>query len=138
MKRKDFLITAGKGVAFAGLAYCIGCKKNTDSPTATQTSVDMTLDLALPSNQPLNEVGGSIVNNGIIIGRVSQTEFVAVAAACTHQGTTVEFQLAENRFYCPNHGSTYALDGTVTNGPAPNSLTKYNTSLTGNKLRIYS
>lgn len=137
MNRKDFLITAGKGVAFAGFVYCIGCKKNSDSPTAP-TSTDFTLDLTLHSNQPLNSIGGSIVNSGIVIGRVSQTEFAAVSSACTHQGTTVEFQLANNQFYCPNHGSTYALNGTVTRGPAQKSLTKYNTSLTGTNLRIFS
>ncbi len=138
MKRKDFLITAGKGVAFAGLAYCIGCKKNTDSPTAPQTNVDITLDLTLHSNQPLNSIGGSVVNSGIIIGRVSQSEFVAVSSGCTHQGTTVQFQLAQNQFFCPNHGSTYSLDGTVTRGPAQKSLTKYKTTFEGTNLRIYS
>lgn len=138
MDRKDFLITVGKSAALAGFAYCIGCSpKDTDVPTAP-TDTDITLDLTLHANQPLNTIGGSIVNGGIVIGRVSSTSFVAVSAACTHQGTTVEFQLPQNQFFCPNHGSTYALDGTVTQGPAQRSLTKYNTSLSGTNLRIYS
>jgi len=138
MDRKDFLITIGKGAALAGFAYCIGCSpKGTDNPLAP-TNVDMTLDLTLHANQPLNSIGGSIVNGEIVIGRVSSTSFVAVSAACTHQGTTVEFQQPQNQFFCPNHGSTFALDGSVTQGPAQKSLTKYNTSLNGTNLRIYS
>jgi len=138
MDRKDFLVTVGKGAAFAGLVYCIGCSpKNTDVPTAP-SGVDMTLDLTLHANQPLNTIGGSVVTSGIIIGRVSQTSFVAVSSACTHQGTTVEFELPQNQFFCPNHGSTFALNGSVTNGPAAKQLTKYNTSLEGTNLRIYS
>ncbi|MCK9211099.1 MAG: Rieske 2Fe-2S domain-containing protein [Ignavibacteriaceae bacterium] len=138
MDRKDFLVTIGKGAALAGLVYCVGCSpKNTDNPVAP-SNVDVTLDLTLHANQPLNTIGGSVVNNGIVVGRVSQTSFVAVSAACTHQGTTVEFQLQQNQFFCPNHGSTYTLDGVVTQGPAQQSLTKYNTSLSGTNLRIYS
>jgi cytochrome b6-f complex iron-sulfur subunit len=139
MDRKEFLTTLGKGAAFAGLVYCVGCSANgPDVPTAP-TNVDMTLDLTLSTYAALTTVGGSFVtSNGIIVGRVNPSSFVAVAAACTHQGTTIQFQLNNNRFYCPNHGSTYALDGTVTQGPAPRSLVKYNTSFSGNSLRIFS
>ena len=138
MDRKEFLATLGKGAAIAGLAYCVGCSvNNTDIPTAP-TNVNMTLDLTQPNYSALNSVGGSIVTNGIIIGRVNSNTFVAVSAACTHQGTTIEFQLNNNRFFCNSHGSTFALNGNVINGPASQPLTKYNTSLTGNSLRVYS
>jgi cytochrome b6-f complex iron-sulfur subunit len=138
MDRKDFLLTLGKGAAFAGLAFCVGCNpNNTDVPTAP-SNVDFTLDLTQSANQALTNVGGSVVTNGIIIGRTGTTSFVAVSAACTHQGTTLQFQLNNNRFYCDNHGSTFALDGSVTNGPATQPLHKYNTSFSSNSLRVYS
>lgn len=138
MDRKDFLITVGKGAALAGLVYCIGCNPNTDNPISAPSNVDMTLDLTLHANQPLNSVGGSVVNGGIIIARLSQNSFTAVSAGCTHQGTTIVYQPQQNQFFCPNHGSTFTTDGAVTQGPASKSLTKYNTSLTGTNLRIYS
>jgi cytochrome b6-f complex iron-sulfur subunit len=138
MNRKQFLVTLGKGAAVATVAYCAGCASNsTDVPTAP-TNVDMTLDLTQPANQALNNVGGSIVNNRIIIARVSTTSVIAVSSECTHQGTTVQFQLNNNRFYCQSHGSTFALNGSVTNGPASKALTKYNTTLNGNSLRVFS
>ena len=138
MDRKEFLVTLGKGAAVAGLAYCVGCGSNSDSFPTAPTNVDMTLDLTQSGNSALNTVGGSIVTNGIIIGRKNATSFVAVSAACTHQGTTIQFQLNNNRFYCNNHGSTFALDGSVTQGPAGQPLHVYNTTLNGNSLRVYS
>lgn len=138
MDRKEFLVTLGKGAAIAGVVYCIGCSANgSDNPAAPQ-NVDLTLDLSQPANSALTSVGGSIVTNGIIIGRTGTSSFVAVSSACTHEGTTIQFQLNNNRFYCNNHGSTYALDGTVTLGPATRALVKYNTTFIGNSLRIFS
>ncbi len=137
MDRKAFLVTLGKGAAVAGIAYCVGCSSNANDITAP-TNVDMTLDLSQSANVSLNTVGGSIVNNGIIIGRTGTSTFVAVSSACTHEGTTIQFQLNNNRFYCNNHGSTFSLDGKVTAGPASRALTKYNTTFSGNSLRIFT
>ena len=139
MDRKEFLITVGKGAAVAGLVLCAGCSINGggDIPTAP-SNVDMTLDLTKSTYSSLNNVGGSVVVNGIIIGRTSANSFVAVSAACTHQGTTIQSQLNNNRFYCDNHGSTFAFDGTVTRGPAAKALTRYNTALSGTNLRVFS
>ena len=138
MDRKEFLVTLGKGAAIAGIAYCVGCAANSNDVPTAPSGVDKTFDLTQSSYSALNTIGGSIVDNGIIIGRVNATTFVAVSAACTHQGTTIQFQKDNNRFYCNNHGSTFALDGTVTNGPATRNLVKYNTTFSGNSLRIYS
>ena len=139
MDRKEFLVTLGKGAAVAGIAFCTGCSVNgSDIPTAP-SNIDMTLDLSQPANSALNTVGGSkVTDNGIIIGRTGASSFVAVSSACTHQGTTVQFQSNNNRFYCNNHGSAFALDGSVTLGPANRPLTKYNTQFSGNSLRIFS
>ena len=138
MDRKEFLTKLGKGAAVAGLVYCVGCGANNSGVEPAPTNVDMTLDLSQSAYSALNNVGGSVVIQGIIIGRVNATSFVAVSAACTHEGTTIQFQLNNNRFYCNNHGSTFSLTGSVTNGPAARALTKYNTTLNGNSLRIYS
>jgi cytochrome b6-f complex iron-sulfur subunit len=138
MDRKEFLFTLGKSAAVAGLVYCVGCSSNNNDVPTAPSNVDFTLDLTQETNKALISVGGALVTNGIIIGRTGAASFVAVSSACTHQGTTIQFQLNNNRFYCDNHGSTFSLDGTVTNGPAAQPLTKYNTSFNGNSLRIFS
>jgi glycine/D-amino acid oxidase-like deaminating enzyme/nitrite reductase/ring-hydroxylating ferredoxin subunit len=46
----------------------------------------------------------------------------AVSATCTHLGCTVGFNAAEASWDCPCHGSRFAIDGTVIQGPAAKNL----------------
>ncbi|WP_031172186.1 FAD-dependent oxidoreductase [Streptomyces durhamensis] len=46
----------------------------------------------------------------------------AVSARCTHLGCLVSFNRAERAWECPCHGSRFAVDGTVLQGPAVRPL----------------
>jgi Rieske Fe-S protein len=46
----------------------------------------------------------------------------AVSPICTHQYCQVSFNAAERSWDCPCHGSRFATDGTVIEGPAVNPL----------------
>ena len=135
MERSKFLKVLGSGAVLA----CTGCLASCSSKSdPTPTNVNFTLDLSLPENAALATVGGSLSKSGVILARLSTTAFAAVSIACTHEGTSVTYQTAQQNFFCPNHGSKFDKSGTVLNGPASKALQKYNTELTGNSLRVFS
>lgn len=139
MDRKEFLSLLGYGSASVAMASCLaGCAKNVSSGTTAPSGVDFTLDVSQPANAALQTNGGYVYSNGIIIAKTLAGAFIAVQQLCTHESVPVTYQPASHRFYCDGHGATFSESGAVLGGPAPASLKTYNTSLTGNMLRVYS
>jgi cytochrome b6-f complex iron-sulfur subunit len=138
MNRKEFLSTLGLGAAAVACSYCLNGCSPLNNPITAPTNVDFTLDLTTPANAALKTNGGYLYSEGIIIARTVSGTYVAVSQLCTHAGGTVQYVSSANSFYCPNHGSSFATNGSVINGPATSSLTAYHTSLTGTSLRVYS
>jgi glycine/D-amino acid oxidase-like deaminating enzyme/nitrite reductase/ring-hydroxylating ferredoxin subunit len=56
------------------------------------------------------------------VRRDEQGNLHALAGRCTHQGCAVAFNDDEQSWDCPCHGSRFALDGSVLNGPATEPL----------------
>ena len=143
MDRKDFFSKVGFGAAAALLPACIAgiaasCSSDNStspSPAPAPSGVDFLLDVSTGS---LATNGGYLVSQGIVVARTNSGNYIAVSASCTHEGTNVNYNASGNNFICPNHGAQFSSTGTVTQGPANSNLKKYNTTLTGNSLRVYS
>jgi glycine/D-amino acid oxidase-like deaminating enzyme/nitrite reductase/ring-hydroxylating ferredoxin subunit len=58
----------------------------------------------------------------IAIARDQDGTVHAVSARCTHMGCIVHWNPAETTWDCPCHGSRFAVDGTVIEGPAVEDL----------------
>ncbi len=90
---------------------------------------DLCVDLTHPQNAGLNTVGGSrifsVTGDKIVAVRSSETTFTTLTAVCTHSGCSVKYVKANDDFACPCHGSKFAIDGSVTRGPAARDLTPY-------------
>ncbi len=56
------------------------------------------------------------------VHRDERGELHAVSAVCTHLACLVSWNPAERSWDCPCHGSRYAADGTVIQGPAVTDL----------------
>jgi len=136
--RKEFLSLLGLGTAAVAATYCIGGCQPVSTAPPPPTNVDFTLDLTNPAYSALNSTGGYLYANKIIIARTVNGTFAAVSEYCTHAGGTIVFDKNTDDFYCPVHGSVYSPGGTVLQGPASTPLAKYNTSLSGTSLRVYS
>jgi cytochrome b6-f complex iron-sulfur subunit len=70
----------------------------------------------------------------VYVRRLPSGELVAVLASCTHQGCQPE--PVGDRLACPCHGSEFAFDGTVLEGPAERPLTRYPVSIEGDDIVV--
>ena len=147
MKRDEFIHLFGFGAAML-LTGCLGsCTSKSGDPSpgsgpgTNPGPVDFTLDVTDPANARLNDPAFGYVYGAagrVIVAKTTAGTYVALAAACTHQGTSVQFQAGSSQFLCPNHGSVFSLSGSVTMGPASVALQSYTVTQTGNVLRIKS
>ncbi|NDK56971.1 QcrA and Rieske domain-containing protein [Pontibacter fetidus] len=145
MDRKHFIKTIGIGTgAFLFLACTGGCSSDSDTPAPNNpnnppgnTKVDFTFDITTDSNLQNN---GWTIRSGAIIAK-SGNDFLAFQSTCTHQGNPLTYNAGDNTFPCsqqgPDHGSVFNASGVKITGPAIRSLKKYNTTLTGNNLRVF-
>lgn len=68
---------------------------------------------------------GAILRDGLHLVAVARDEDGTLhkrSAACTHAGCVVQWNSTERCWDCPCHGSQFAPDGTVLNGPAVKPL----------------
>jgi cytochrome b6-f complex iron-sulfur subunit len=79
-----------------------------------------------------------VIVQGVIVALSTSNAYLAVSAACPHEGVQVQFQSGQNQFICTAHNSVFTSSGSRVSGPANRGLTQYKTSLTGNILRVYS
>lgn len=69
---------------------------------------------------------GAVVRDGLrkLAVHVGEDGVVhRLSAICPHLGCVVQWNTTEATWDCPCHGSRFAVDGTVLNGPAPRGLT---------------
>ena len=82
-----------------------------------------------PVNDPdLVEKGFKIVRFGaepVIVVKVSETEYRAFSATCTHLDCIVEFRKAQQVIWCNCHNGAYDLTGRNVAGPPPRPLTPF-------------
>ncbi|GAA2125181.1 Rieske (2Fe-2S) protein [Glycomyces algeriensis] len=111
---------AGLGAAGA-LAAC-----GTESPSGSDSSTTGSSGteggstgegggIAATSDVP---VGGGIVVDQTVIVQPTADEFLAFTAVCPHQGATVAAPDADGNIICPQHQSTWTIEGTLEQGPA--------------------
>lgn len=159
MKRGEFLRSLGLSTSTLMMFYCMGttmtaCGSKDDDPdpnpnpnpgtgsgvtgTTTGTNINFTVDMTNSAYTKLKTAGGSEKIGDVIVALTNAGNYVALAKACTHEGTAINFRPAQNDFLCPNHGSEFGLTGAVENGPATNPLKTYTVTVSsdGNTLTV--
>lgn len=112
------------------------CSKDEDNPdNGGNGGNTLTLDLKNPTYAALNNAGGSVVVQGIIVANTT-AGYIALNVTCTHEGCSVSYSSTANNFPCPCHGSVFSVTGAVLNGPAATALKSYPVSKSGDILTI--
>jgi glycine/D-amino acid oxidase-like deaminating enzyme/nitrite reductase/ring-hydroxylating ferredoxin subunit len=86
-----------------------------------------TADLKNTEGLPIGE--GGLLSSGlkkIAVYRDYDNTLKTFSAVCPHLGCIVQWNKEEKSFDCPCHGSRFASDGTVINGPSKTNLRKIN------------
>ena len=117
------------GALFATVAYPVFRYVSPPRiPEATTNQVE-----AGTTNDPdLLDRGFKIVRFGaepVILIRLSDAEFRAFAATCTHLDCIVEYQKDKKRIWCNCHNGEYNLNGQQVAGPPPRPLDSYKVDL---------
>jgi Rieske Fe-S protein len=123
--RRSFIVQSALFAAAAALAAC-GASGDMTAPSLPLTG--NTIDVN--ANPALSSVGGvalvSIGSVPLAVVRTGTTSFVALSRTCPHQGGTI--QRSGSGFQCPEHGATFAQNGTWTGGQRTSSMHAYATS----------
>jgi Rieske Fe-S protein len=74
----------------------------------------------------------------VVVAQVSEGEFRAFSANCTHQGTVVNADEGALTLTCPNHGSRFDAGdgGAVLQGPATEPLPELEVTVEGDSLLV--
>lgn len=132
--RRQFLFQAA-AVTMAGAVAGISLERMAHAEGIVPAAAHQ--ELHLPLTGELAKIGGSTIvdvkeNNEsrkVIIARVDANTLAACSAICTHKGCEVEYDGNAKEWSCPCHGSRFALDGRVTNGPAKKPLEQFKAAL---------
>lgn len=132
LTRRQFIACAGACAlgALFGASSCATTPTFRAQRTANRLTIPRsTLDSA---TGPLTIVAEGLEHPVILIP--GAPEPIALSGRCTHQGCAV--RVASNQLRCPCHGSTFALDGAVQNGPAQRPLRRLHLRFDGDNLLI--
>ena len=148
--RKKFLIQLAVtgftiGVSSAIASFISSCS----IPTGPQGTTLPTLSGTLNGNKVTVDItsGSALVQNGfafvqysggsLLAARTSGGVYYAMTTTCTHQGCIInQYDSGSKEFVCQCHGSTFSVNGAVTNGPATSALRQYQTLVSGSQLII--
>ncbi len=73
----------------------------------------------------------------VYVNRLADDQFEVFSAICPHLGCSISWQQNAGDFFCPCHGSVFAPDGKVVQGPAPRGMDTLPTRVQNGKLQVH-
>ncbi|MEQ8218855.1 MAG: Rieske 2Fe-2S domain-containing protein [Arenibacter sp.] len=148
MERKEFLKSIGAGAALAVTFSCLGsCLKEELDPTTvlegatspanspSTNATSFSIDLSASEASKLQNNGGYIIKNNVVVAKNLQGKYVAATVVCSHEyKKKVVFK--NNEFFCGEHNARFDQNGKGLNTDGRKGLKIYTTSLNGNVLTV--
>ncbi|MGJ5672800.1 MAG: ubiquinol-cytochrome c reductase iron-sulfur subunit [Nostochopsis sp.] len=142
MNRREFIGWVGVGSLASSLPVVIAaCSSRTNSPSTTTNP--RTDGFQVAGTLTDLDKNGQLLNEETAAGKVlvikepgNTSKVIAVNPTCTHKGCIVGWNKNQNAFVCPCHGSKYASDGKVINGPAEQPLSTFTAKVEGNEVLV--
>jgi nitrite reductase/ring-hydroxylating ferredoxin subunit len=121
MKRRDFIKESGMTcMALAGMGFLLTeCK----SASVRETDKEVIVPISLMKKKNNLIVSSKNVAEKILLVKNQDGTYHSLLLKCTHKGAALKQE--EGRLVCPAHGSTFDLEGNVTNKPAKTELKKF-------------
>ena len=125
---RDGLLAVAALTAIAGDAVPLHAMARTLT-TGLASGATVTYDIPAADGATIDRT------NRVILIRY-QGMVYAADLECPHKGTMLQWQPAQQRFFCPKHKSTFRAEGTRIQGKSPRSLDRYAIRLEGGKLVV--
>lgn len=150
MERRIFLRWFGTGILATSLPVAIAACFSEDSSEENSSSSNETSSETASQNGPdadgfavvgtvaaLNEEGYIIDKKleAIVVRNPDET-LSAVNIKCTHKQCDVEWRASDANLACPCHGSKFATDGKMIEGPAETALASYEVKEEGDSIWV--
>jgi Rieske Fe-S protein len=124
----------GGGVAASLASFLYPVARFLNPPKITEASVN---EVSAGKVQDLKTNSGKIIKFGSIpalLVRVTDTDWKAFSAVCTHLNCTVQYRESQREIWCACHNGVYDLNGRVTSGPPPKPLEELVVKLRGDEV----
>ncbi len=142
-RRNLLKIGAISAVSFV-ITACTKAVSGSSAPT-NEPVVEDTQNPSLGGEVVIAQVSALVAGEGFnftandgtdaILFKTKDEKVYALSRICTHEGCSVDFDLAQNKLICPCHGATYeAPDGNVISGPTQRNLKKINVKVDGDNV----
>lgn len=142
MDRREFLGLVGVGGVVscipATIAACTPQAQSSDPSSSPRAdgflAVGTVAELAQKGKIEAKDAAGNPV---LVVRNPTNAEaIVAVNPTCTHAGCMVNWATDQQAFACPCHGSRFAADGKVLQGPATAPLATYTAKIEGDTILV--
>lgn len=135
------MLGGAAAVELAGCALLRGGASHPNYSPAASAIANNTVKIPLAELTKLEKGESLLVKlpapvDALLIAPLPDGTYQASSAVCTHKGCTVDFNLEAKEWQCPCHGSRFALDGKVTNGPAIDPLPQAEVKVEGDQLIV--